>query len=155
MLRSAICILRCEQYHPHGTVHIHEIASNGPLSFEVSIQGLSPGNHGFHLHNSGNELHAPTSLCAHFNPTGAPHRGLNDPNGHYGDFGNIIVDDDGRCEMTIIARYVRMQDILGRSLIVHADEDDLGLGPYEDSKTTGHSGKRVLWGIVGVDIPCS
>jgi Cu-Zn family superoxide dismutase len=35
-------------------------------------------------------------------------------------------------------------------MIVHADEDDLGEGGYPDSLTNGHSGKRVLWGIIGV-----
>jgi Cu-Zn family superoxide dismutase len=44
---------------------------------------------------------------------------------------------------------VRVADLWGRSLIVHADEDDLGLGGHEDSITTGHSGARIacaLWG---------
>lgn len=160
MLRSAICVLRHERYqthdeYPYGVVHIRETSPNGPLSLDIFISGISPGNHGFHLHNSGNELHAPDSLCSHFNPTKALHGGLNDPQGHYGDFGNITVDENGNCETTIVALYVRMKDVLGRSLIVHADEDDLGLGPYPDSRTTGHSGKRILWGIIGVDEPCS
>lgn len=153
-VKMAICVLRCKLFHHHGTVYIQEVSPNGPLSLKVSIEGAPPGKHGFHLHNSGNELHAPSSLCSHFNPTGAPHGGLNDPNGHYGDFGNITVDKTGKCEETIVARYVRMKDVLGRSLIVHADEDDLGRGNYEDSKTTGHSGERMLWGIIGVDEPC-
>ena len=33
--------------------------------------------------------------------------------------------------------------IIGRAIVVHADEDDLGKGGKEDSKTTGHAGARV------------
>jgi Cu/Zn superoxide dismutase len=40
-------------------------------------------------------------------------------------------------------------DLWGRALIVHADEDDLGRGPFEDSSTTGHSGARIGCAIFG------
>jgi Cu/Zn superoxide dismutase len=40
-------------------------------------------------------------------------------------------------------------DLWGRSLIVHADEDDLGKGDFPDSATTGHSGKRIGCAIFG------
>ena len=42
----------------------------------------------------------------------------------------------------------------GRTLIVHEDEDDLGLGSFEDSKTTGHAGKRIACAIIGRCSPC-
>jgi hypothetical protein len=38
---------------------------------------------------------------------------------------------------------------LGRALIIHEDEDDLGLGDFPDSKTTGHSGKRIGCALFG------
>jgi hypothetical protein len=34
-------------------------------------------------------------------------------------------------------------------LIVHEDEDDLGQADFPDSKTTGHSGKRIGCAIFG------
>lgn len=40
--------------------------------------------------------------------------------------------------------------VIGRSAVIHADEDDLGKGSYPDSATTGHSGARVACGIIGV-----
>lgn len=39
-------------------------------------------------------------------------------------------------------------DVIGRSIIVTAGEDDLGQGKDENSKTTGNSGKGILWGII-------
>ena len=40
-------------------------------------------------------------------------------------------------------------NIIGRGLIIHADEDDLGLGGFPDSLTTGHSGKRIACAVIG------
>jgi Cu-Zn family superoxide dismutase len=44
---------------------------------------------------------------------------------------------------------VKPHDLYGRSLIVHADKDDLGRGAHEDSGTTGHSGARIACAIFG------
>lgn len=40
--------------------------------------------------------------------------------------------------------------IVGRSVVVHADEDDLGKTNHPDSLKTGNSGKRVACGIIGL-----
>jgi len=41
--------------------------------------------------------------------------------------------------------------ILGRAIVVHELEDDLGKGNQTDSKTTGHAGGRLACGVVGLD----
>lgn len=38
---------------------------------------------------------------------------------------------------------------MGRSVVVHADPDDLGRGGFNDSKTTGHAGARLSCGVIG------
>ena len=43
--------------------------------------------------------------------------------------------------------------VIGRSNIVHADEDDLGLGGHELSKTTGNAGARLACGVIGLSGP--
>jgi len=50
---------------------------------------------------------------------------------------------------------VKLEDLYGRSAIVHADEDDLGLGEFPDSHTTGHSGSRIACAIFGRAKTCS
>jgi Cu-Zn family superoxide dismutase len=40
--------------------------------------------------------------------------------------------------------------ILGRSVIIHEDEDDLGKGNHKDSLITGNSGKRIACGVIGI-----
>ena len=41
-------------------------------------------------------------------------------------------------------------NIIGRGLIIHENEDDLGLGPYDASKINGNSGKRIACAIIGI-----
>ena len=39
--------------------------------------------------------------------------------------------------------------VLGRSCVLHADEDDLGRGGHKLSKTTGNAGARIACGVIG------
>ena len=63
---------------------------------------------------------------------------------HTGDLGNV---EEGKYTYTL--HDVSVADILGRSVIVHADEDDYGLGGKEDSLTTGHAGARIACAVIG------
>ena len=44
--------------------------------------------------------------------------------------------------------------IVGRSVIIHSDEDDLGLGGNNESLKTGNAGKRLLCGVIGYKKTC-
>jgi Cu-Zn family superoxide dismutase len=156
-LLKAICFMMCDKGHGHGLVHMEETEPQGPVKFMVDIRGATKGKHGFHVHKSGNMIHAPQSLCEHFNPTGATHGNLNTKNSHVGDLGNIYFDDKNICQVSFIAKRVRLRgkrSIIGRSLIVHEKEDDLGRGDVPESKTTGNSGGRLFFGVIGIDSAC-
>jgi Cu-Zn family superoxide dismutase len=58
-------------------------------------------------------------------------------------------------EYTYTLKGVTAEDLWGRSLIVHADRDDYGLGGEEDSLKTGHSGKRIACAVIGRTMECS
>jgi hypothetical protein len=48
-----------------------------------------------------------------------------------------------------VLKDLQISELYGRSIIVHEEPDDLGKGPFEDSHTTGHSGKRIACAIIG------
>ena len=115
----------------------------------IDIKGLSKNHkHGFHIHETGDLREGCKSCCAHYNPTNTTHSGLD--GGHAGDLGNINTDENGNCAMSIKTDKFIVDEILGRSIIIHQDEDDLGLGTEEDSKTTGHSGSRIACSVIGI-----
>ena len=119
------------------------------VSIHVEIKGLTPNHkHGFHIHESGDLREGCNSCCAHYNPTNTTHSGLE--GGHSGDLGNIKTDNKGQCGSTIQTNKFTVQEILGRSIIIHQDEDDLGKGNFDDSHTTGHSGARIACAVIGI-----
>lgn len=75
---------------------------------------------------------------------------------HVGDLGNINVNSDGtaKVDIRIDAKKLSLvgpKSIVGRTLVLHEGEDDLGLGTFPDSKTTGHAGGRLGCGVIGID----
>ena len=131
---------------PHGLVTFtHE--KNG-FRIEGTWKHMMPGLHGFHIHQSGDMTDGCNSLCSHYNPTKDVHGGLTSKRRHMGDLGNIEVNEEGEAKFEWFETRMTLEELFGRSLIVHQDPDDLGKGTFEDSQTTGHSGKRILWGII-------
>lgn len=112
----------------------------------ADVTGLTPGAHGFHIHETG-DCSAPdgTSAGGHFNPTEHEHGAPADTHRHAGDMGNIIADESGHGvlewtdpDMTVDGE----KSIIGRAVIVHADEDDYATQP------TGNAGARVACGVI-------
>lgn len=79
---------------------------------------------------------------------GAPSKGAMSTMRHTGDLGNIELCD-GRCKRRYTVKKTSVRELWGRSLIIHADEDDLGKGGFPDSAITGHSGARMACAILG------
>jgi superoxide dismutase, Cu-Zn family len=143
----AICVLTpTEGNRERGVVHL--TAQDGHVRVQGKVTGLTPGLHGFHIHEFG-DLSSPDGAAAggHYNPTGDPHGGLHDEHRHIGDLGNIRANDQGVAEFDIKAPGAKLQDLLGRSLVVHADPDDL------KSQPAGDSGPRVAVGVIGLAKP--
>ena len=92
----------------------------------------------------------------HWNPENCDHGGPGDAIRHHGDLGNIVADETGK------GVYVATDDklmltgplaIIGRSMVCHADEDDLGKTDHALSKTTGNAGARLACGVIGISGP--
>jgi Cu-Zn family superoxide dismutase len=69
--------------------------------------------------------------------------------------GNLSLDGQETLKKILFLKHVFLEELYGRSVIVHEDEDDYGRGPHEDSKTTGHSGARIGCAVIGRMEGCS
>jgi Cu-Zn family superoxide dismutase len=150
---KAICVLNCSQlYSIDGAVSFTEYTKY--VKVEVDLIGVPPGTRGFHIHEKGNLSEGCTSVCSHFNPHGAEHGGLNEPNSHLGDLGNLEADSQGKIKKTFHAKRIRLTgqySIIGRALVIHEKADDLGKGGNPESKKTGNAGKRIACGVIGIN----
>jgi Cu-Zn family superoxide dismutase len=123
------------------------------VTIEVRVEGLTPGEHGWHLHAvgvcdpKGDEPFS--SAGPHWNPTEQPHGGPESPHHHVGDFGNFAVAEDGTGQSAITTRDFTLGegptsvfDADGTAIIIHAGADDL------TSQPSGNSGPRFACGVV-------
>lgn len=113
-----------------------------------TIDGLEPGPHGLHVHTLGDLTLDCLSCGEHYNPFGKPHGGPGDIERHVGDLGNVVASEDGRASFRLEDNQLKVWDVIGRSLVVDAGEDDLGRGSHPLSKQTGNSGERLACGII-------
>ncbi|XP_024385428.1 superoxide dismutase [Cu-Zn], chloroplastic [Physcomitrium patens] len=126
---------------------------DGPTKVNVKITGLTPGKHGFHLHEFGDTTNGCMSTGPHFNPEGKTHGAPEDDNRHAGDLGNVIAGNDGVVEVTLEDSQIPLSgphSVVGRAFVIHEAEDDLGKGGHELSSTTGNAGGRLACGVVGL-----
>ncbi|KAJ6904523.1 superoxide dismutase [Populus alba x Populus x berolinensis] len=124
--------------------------ADGPTTVNARITGLTPGPHGFHLHQYGDTTNGCVSTGAHFNPNNLTHGAPEDEIRHAGDLGNIVANADGVAEAIIVDNQIPLSGpntVIGRALVVHELEDDLGKGRHELSSTTGNAGGRLACGM--------
>ena len=150
---QAICLLTGESSYARGEVLFYEDEKNKETVISINMKGMKPGKHGIHIHQTGDLRKGCESLGPHYNPFGKYHGGPNDKERHVGDLGNITADKNGNVKILLRDKLIKLRgkySIVGRSVVVHEDEDDLGKGFFDDSKTTGHSGRRVVCGVIGL-----
>jgi len=124
------------------------------LKIKYNIKGLTDGKHGFHIHEYGDLSEGCKSGCSHFNPDNKTHGGLNCKERHAGDLGNIISKNqiskgEFVCPDLSISPTSKY-NIIGRMIIIHKDEDDLGRGGNKESLKTGNAGERIGCGVIGI-----
>jgi Cu-Zn family superoxide dismutase len=128
------------------------------------FKGLTPGKHGFHIHEKADFSNGCTSAGPHYNPHGKTHGGPKDEERHVGDLGNVVANDKGVAKGQIVDKLVKLDgefSVIGRSFIIHQDEDDLGTGDNSEpgpppvngkcSKATGNAGARIACGEIKLD----
>jgi superoxide dismutase, Cu-Zn family len=127
----------------HGMLWLTETKEG--LQIKGEVLGLTPGMHGFHIHEFG-DLSDPQGKSAggHFNPGHEEHGGPEGEHHHAGDLGNIKAGEDGKAEVQMDAPWLKLHFVIGRSFVVHAGADDLKTQP------AGDSGDRVAVGVIGI-----
>jgi superoxide dismutase, Cu-Zn family len=129
-----------------GTVTFTPVADG--VHVHAEITGLTPGKHGFHVHEFGDcSAIDATSAGAHFNPTNQPHAGPDAAARHEGDMGNVEADASGNAKLDYVDHQISLtndaKSVIGRSVVVHAKPDDLKTQP------SGDSGARIACGVLG------
>lgn len=139
-----------------GNVTISQSSCTEPVFIEISVIGLTPGKHGFHIHEKGDLTDGCASTGGHYNPDKVSHGAPNDQVRHVGDLGNIVADENGVAKTsysdTVVSLY-GARSVLGRAIVIHAEVDDLGKTNHPDSLKTGNAGGRVTCGVIGVLAP--
>jgi Cu-Zn family superoxide dismutase len=137
-----------------GTVKFKENNYDDNINISLNISGLTPNSkHGFHIHEAGDLTDKCTSMCSHFNPLHKTHGCPGMKNRHVGDLGNIHTNSKGECKYSFNDNIIKLRgskyNIIGRGLIIHADEDDCGKGGDDESLKTGNAGKRIACAVIG------
>lgn len=141
--------------HPHikGTVEFEEKGTKVVIKGNLKSTKYKNSSHGFHIHEAGDLSDKCMGACAHFNPYGKKHGGPTSKERHVGDLGNIRFDTRGVAKFRMEDNLVKLRgtkaNVIGRSVVIHEDPDDLGMGNHNDSSTTGHAGKRITCAVIG------
>ncbi len=134
-----------------GTVTFADSA--GGLVITPKLSGLPPGEHGFHIHDKGdcgpglNEGRPAAGFAAggHYDPAQTKkHLGPLSTAGHRGDLPVLVVDNAGNASEAVTAPHLTVEQIRGRSIMIHAGGDN-----YSDTpKPLGGGGARIACGVV-------
>ncbi len=147
----AVCTLRGTRGNEGVQGSVRFTRQEGGVLIEAKVAGLSPGLHGFHIHEWG-DVDCMDGKCAggHFNPEGSNHGGPDGAVRHIGDMGNIEANKEGYGTYRRVDKRIQLSGpngIIGRAVILHAGEDDLM------SQPTGNAGARVAYGVIGIGKP--
>lgn len=121
------------------------------LVFTPALRGLAPGLHGFHVHQNpscepaeqdGNRVPA-LAAGGHYDPEGTGRHGTPWGDGHLGDLPALYADPDGNANQPVLAPRLKLSDLSGRSLMVHAGGDNHSDHP----SALGGGGARVACGV--------
>lgn len=129
-------------------------ASQSPygIIFTPAASNLKPGLHGFHVHQNpdcgvsqkGNEVMAGGAAGGHYDPQNTnTHEGPY-AEGHLGDLPALFVNDRGEAIHPVLAPRLKINDLDGRSLIIHEGGDNYSDIPEKD----GGGGGRVACGLI-------
>ena len=116
------------------TIEAHIIKANNALSVKSVIDKVAEKD---------GKMTAALAAGGHFNPDNVAHHGT--PNdGHKGDLPVLNVDANGNANTTMLAPRLKLSDIQGLAIMIHAGGDN-----YSDyPKPLGGGGARIACGVI-------
>ena len=118
--------------------------TDGMVSMTANISGLTPGNHGIHVHAIGDcSTDDGSTAGGHWNPTNVNHGKWGIAPFHTGDIGNILADSNGNgtingeTDLWCINCDDDTKNIIGKAIIIHEGSDDF------TSQPSGAAGVRI------------
>lgn len=136
---------------PIGTVQVED--SEHGLLVTPSLSDLPAGGHGFHVHenpscepgeNDSGEMTPALSAGGHYDPDEAGSHEGPYGDGHLGDLPLLTVNDNGEAATPVLAPRLSVDDLDGRSLMVHAGGDNYS----DDPDALGGGGSRIACGVI-------
>ncbi|HWR96525.1 MAG TPA: superoxide dismutase [Cu-Zn] SodC [Arenimonas sp.] len=122
------------------------------LLFTPQLRALPPGLHGFHLHENpscgpkekdGKPV-AALAAGGHYDPAKTGRHDSPWGDGHLGDLPPLFVDAEGSAIQPVLAPRLKMADIGGRALMLHAGGDNHADHPAP----LGGGGARIACGVI-------
>jgi len=122
------------------------------LVFTPDLKGLPPGLHGFHVHQNPDcgpmekegKMVAALAAGGHYDPEKTNRHGTPWGDGHRGDLPPLYVDMNGSAVQPVLAPRLKMADLKGRSLMIHAGGDNHADLPAP----LGGGGARMVCGVM-------
>lgn len=122
------------------------------LVLSPDLHGLPPGLHGFHIHQNPScdakekdgKMVPALAAGGHLDPAGSNKHGEPWGDGHLGDLPPIYVDSAGRATQPVLAPRLKIADISGRSIMIHAGGDNHSDHPAP----LGGGGARIACGVI-------
>ncbi len=122
------------------------------LVLTPSLHGLPPGLHGFHVHQNPScepkekdgKMVAALGAGDHLDPAKTGRHGEPWGDGHLGDLPPLYVDADGKASQPVLAPRLKVADLAGRALMLHAGGDNHSDHPAP----LGGGGGRIACGVL-------
>lgn len=131
--------------NPIGNVTFEEGAKG--VLIRADLSDLPPGEHAFHLHQTGSCEDGFKAAGDHYNPTEKQHGLLNPEGAHAGDLPNIVAAEDGTAQ----AHFITADVTLGEGDATLLDDDGSAVIVHENPdsyQAEAGAGGRIACGVI-------
>lgn len=120
--------------------------------FTPSLKNLTPGVHGFHLHQEPScepkekdgKIEAAGAAGGHYDPASTKVHGTPWGEGHLGDLPPLYVEANGSSKQPVLAPRLKLADVSGRTIMIHAGGDNHSDHPV----ALGGGEARIACGVI-------